>query len=236
MVDQDDTAVRDYFDDLAAMRDEDLHPDLVPWLEPGPFGQMLRHPLVYDLTVSTTPGMANRIYAQKKVRLARAIEEQDWHSVVFLHERAYRFKAMVDYCTGRDMDDFIVPLQLVPEHTELVVSVWVDSENIEQEQDGWRALLRNGAGLWLGDDDDREAFDNLPDPIPAWRGGIVGDWSWTIDPQVAQFFSRRSKYPARHTLIPKADVFGYITDRRESELLVRLTDERRPLVYPHEQS
>jgi hypothetical protein len=33
-------------------------------------------------------------------------------------------------------------------------------------------------------------------------------------------------------MIPKADCFGYLTRRGEAELMVRLTPEREPLVYP----
>lgn len=223
-------------DEMLAMQEETLHPALEAWVEEdGPVGPMLRHPLVYDIMVRAMPGMANRQYAMKQRQLAEAEAEKDWHTVVWLHERPYRLKALLDYVIGRDMDGFIIPLQLHSrEHDDLVTDVWIDSENIDQHLFEWNALLNNGHGIWLGGDEGREAFDALPDPIPAWRGGTVGDWSWTTDPDVAEFFSRRSGYPVRHALIPKADVFGYLLQRSEAELMVRLTPERRPLVYPNE--
>lgn len=222
--------------ELAAARDAELHPDLQPWVEEGEWGEMLRHPLVYGVLLML-PGFANRTYEQKKAALAEAIEEKDWHRVVFLHERPYRLRALTDYVTGREDDEEGTPVRLGSYESrdilDLVAQVWVDSENIEQVNEDWRALIGEAWNIWLGDEDERAEFDALPDPIPAWRGGVVGDWSWTTDRSVAEFFTRRSKYEPRFALIPKADCFGYLTRRGEAELLVRLTDERYPLVYPN---
>jgi len=224
--------------DLARMTAEELHPDLVPWVEPeGAFGPMLRHPLVYQVPLHN-PGLANRAYERKLELIAEAAEEEDWHTLVFLYERPYRLKAFIDHCVGRydDEEGEPMPLALDSRYWELAADVWVDSENIEQNEDEWRALFLNGMPpLWLGDEDERDEFDALDDPIRAYRGGIVGDWSWTTSYDIAQFFARRSgdDYRVRTALIPKADCFGYLTRRGESELLVRLTPEREPLVYPN---
>jgi len=228
--------------DLAAEAEAELHPDLAPWVEDGSWGKMLRHPLVYQVPL-VLPGHANKAYAYKKDALESAVENEDWHSVVFLHERAYRLRALIDSVIGRTEYEHgggdIIPLCLVDRvFWSLAADVWVDSENIEQLIEDWRALFAGagepGCDLWLGTDDERRAFDVLPDPIPAYRGGVVGDWSWTTNRDTAQFFARRSGYPVREALIPKADCFGYLTRRSEYELLVRLTDERRSLVYPNE--
>lgn len=221
---------------------EALHPDLQPWVEEdGPWGKMLRHPLVYAVPL-VLPSHANEAYAYKRRALAEAREEGDWHTVVFLHERPYRLRALIDYVTGRyDVaeDGDIIPLDDLPIERQqqatldLVADVWVDSENIEQCEDDWRALIGKARTFWLGDESEREAFDALPDPIPAWRGGTTGDWSWTTRRETAEFFTRRSGYEPRFALIPKADCFGYLTRRGEYELMVRLTDARYPLVYPN---
>lgn len=223
--------------DLASMANEELHPDLAPWMEEGQWGPMLRHPLVYMVPLAL-PGMANKAYKAKREALRKAIEAWDWHTVVFLHERPYRLKALIDSVTGRYDDEGGSPIPLRPEDgpdvLDLVADVWIDSENIEQNEEEWRALIGGPVPhLWLGTLAERVEFNALPDPIPAWRGGTVGDWSWTTDIQIARFFAQRSKYPIRRDLIPKADVFGYFTRRGESELLVRLTPEREPLVYPN---
>lgn len=227
---------REQMMDLAAMAAEELLPVLVPWTEDGAFGKMLRHPLVYQVPMML-PGMANRAYKAKCAALDEAIAEQNWHRVVFLHERPHRLNALIEYVIGRDEEGEIVSLVDVPKYWDLAADVWVDSENIGQHEDDWRDLLDDTLygeprGLWLGTTEERAAFDALPDPIPAWRGGVVGDWSWTTDHKIAQFFARRSGYKVRRRMIPKADCFGYFTRRGESELLVRLTPDREPLVYP----
>lgn len=233
-------AIRDHLNDdslrdLQAMADEPLSPELKDWVEDGPWGPMLRHPLVYMVPL-ILPGHANRALAAKRAAVAKAVHEKDWGQVVFLHERPYRLKALIDYVVGHDADEpeEVIPLCAVPEHWELAADVWVDSENIEQELENWRALVGNGdCDLWLGSEEEHAAFAALPDPIPAYRGGSVGDWSWTTDFKIAEFFSRRSGLWVREALIPKADCFGYLTRRGESELLVRLTPEREALVYPN---
>lgn len=228
--------------DLARQADEPLHPDLVPYYDDGTSDDgtrfpMVRHPLVYDLL--PVFGRTNRAYEAKKASLARAIEEEDWHTVVFLHERPYRLKALIEYVTGSDEDDqpILLECSATQEVIDLVADVWVDSENIEQCIEDWRALIGDADGLFLGTAAESAAFYSLPwspadSTIIAWRGGTVGDWSWTVDPEVARRFAARSGHAPRKTRVHMGECFGYLTRRGESELLVRLTDERKPLVYP----
>lgn len=220
--------------DLAEMMNEELHPDLQAWVEEGSFGLMLRHPLVYQVPLHNK-GLANRAYREKHNAIGKAMDQQDWSQVIWLHERPHRLNALIEYVTGRNEFGEVLPVMPANQDVlDLVADVWVDSENIEQNEEEWRALFANGAnGLWLGTEHERAEFDALPDPIRTFRGGTVGDWSWTTRSDIAEFFSRRSGYPVRTALIPKADVFGYLTRRGEAELLVRLTPEREPLVYPN---
>jgi hypothetical protein len=183
------------------------------------------------------PGYANRTFAAKQQVIEEAKAEQDWPTVVFTYERPYRLWALIEYVLGRYDDEEGEAICLDDLHPDdevlaLVADVWVDSENIQQNVAEWRSVIGEARTFWLGTDTERAAFDALPDPIGAYRGGSVGDWSWTTSLATAEFFSRRSGLPIRKALIPKADCFGYLTRRSEAELLVRLTDERRPLVYP----
>lgn len=219
-------------EELARLAAEPLHPDLEAWVEEdGPMGPMLRHPLVYNLTVRNMPGVANKVYADKRKMLAEAQAEQDWHSVVFCYERPYRFRALVDTVTGRDdLTGDIIPLSalgnlLTQDTLDLVADVWVDSENIASHIEDWRTLFGE-CDFFLGDEDERAAFDALPDPVTAYRAGIDdGDWSWSTKRSIAEFFARRFQdepLPVVEALIPKARCFGYLTRRSEHELLVRL--------------
>lgn len=223
--------------DMARMQAEPLHPNLAPWVEEGEWGPMLRHPLVYSLPLVN--GFANRVYEQKRALIAEAETEDDWTSIVWMHERPHRLTAFINYCTGREDDEDGTPIPLVntPEHWELAAAVWVDSENINQCLADWRALIcepgEYPTGLWLGDRDEFDALDwDEDDTVLAYRGGAVGDWSWTTSLKIAEFFSRLSGHPVRSARIPRADCFGYLTRRQEYELLVRLTPEREALVYP----
>lgn len=229
--------------DLAADHDAELLPELAEWVEEGEWGPMLRHPLVYSIPLFL-PGQANKSFLRKQELIQQAIEEEDWHTLVFLHERPYRLTALLSVI-GTDEYGEPIPLVSTPEHWALAADVWVDSENIDQNIETWRALFCNGeGGLWLGEPEEREEFDALPrmvfkdrdgkerEHIQAWRGGSVGDWSWTTDRKIAEFFSRRSGCAVRGYRIPVSDVFGYLTRRREAELMVKYTEFRAPLVYP----
>jgi hypothetical protein len=219
--------------DLVAMHDEELHPDLVPWLAEVNGWPMLRHPLVVQ--AFPVNGLANRAYAHKREQLAEALTDEDWGTVVFLHERGYRLGALIEYVTGRDEEGRPLPLyslSMQPGYEDvcnLVADVWVDSENISQMIEDWRALFDTARDFWLGTHDERLAFSALPDPIRAYRAGIDdGDWSWTTDRKIAEFFARRfvkdGEKPVLivHRDIPKSRCFGYLTRRSEAELLVRL--------------
>lgn len=216
-------SITDEMRDLAALAAEELCDELAEHVyDSEGFGPMLKHPLVFSVPL-TLPGLANRALEQKTASLARAIERKDWHTVVFLHERPYRLAAFIDYVTGRDEDGGALPLGQDEDERDLAATVWVDSENIPQCMDDWTALFAS-TSLWLGDAEEREAFDALPDPITAWRGEIDdGGWSHTTDEKIARFFATRFGANAEiiKVEIPKDKVFGYLTRRGESELLVR---------------
>jgi hypothetical protein len=122
-----------------------------------------------------------------------------------------------------------VPLSLDhfdQETRDLIADVWTDSENIGQHEDDWRAIFAVPTGFWLGSQGERDEFDALPDPIPVWRGDIEdGGWSFTTDERVARFFADRfphlGTYDIVQDTVPKDRVFGYLSRRGESEVLVR---------------
>jgi hypothetical protein len=54
--------------DLMALAAEELDPELAQWVEDGPLGPMLKHPLVYDITGTHIPGLPNRQFRRKEGR------------------------------------------------------------------------------------------------------------------------------------------------------------------------
>ena len=200
---------------------EPLHPDLEPYVEDGPLGApMLRHPLVYAVPL-LHKGMANRSYAAKREALAKAVREGDFHSAVFLHERPYRSRALIDYVVGRNEEG--VPFRLSrcnPEVRDLAAEVWKDSENLEDYEDEWRVMLA-GPGLILCDDP--EGFNALPEWVTIYRGDIDdAGMSWSTDPKIADWFAKRfgNDAPLLKGVVHKARITGYLFGRGESEILV----------------
>jgi len=82
-------------------------------------------------------------------------------------------------------------------------------------------------------------------PFRGWRvhrGGLGGDWSWTTDRLLAERYAtggtqratrgEHKDYGVRTAQVTKSQVFGVLTGRGESELLVRCTPELWALVHP----
>lgn len=187
------------------------------------WGRSLRHPLVYMVPL-LAPGDANRVLAQKQASLDEAIADGDRMRIVLLHERAYRLDALIEYVTGRDEHGDPLPLSSTDDAVrDLAEYVWTDSENINQYLDAWAALF-SGPGFLLGD---RNEWQALPETVTIYRAGIDdGGWSWTTDRAVAEFFAQRFREPGDELPVMRAtcrrdDMFGYITRRSESEVLIR---------------
>jgi hypothetical protein len=219
--------------DLMALAAEELDPELAQWVEDGPLGPMLKHPLVYDITGVHVPGIPNRQFRYKKKALARATEERDWHTVVFLHERPYRASALFRVVQehGAEMTD--------ADYWKLVGRVWVDSENIWQNTLEWDVLLGSERGerqaimtpdAFDDDDADLAMYRALPETVTVYRGAQDGvnevGLSWTTDRKTAVWFARRfadrrDGDPVVLTgLVNKSDVVACFTGRGESEVVV----------------
>lgn len=213
-------AEQDWVTQFAKWRDEELDPELEPFVRTeGKLGwTMLKHPLVFDVPL-TLPGRCNEMLAYKKKRLVEALEEQDWHTVVFLYERPYRMEAFIEHV----MPHFNSLVDCPEEIRDLAATIWVDSENIHENIEEWHSVF-NVPGLFLGSVDERQAFDALPDPVRVYRAGIDdGEWSWTTERSVAEFFAGRFGHHDEILTgdVAKEHVFGYLTRRNEQEILVR---------------
>jgi hypothetical protein len=216
---------QEWFEQVAQWKEEELHPDLKAWVVDTEFGEMVKHPLVYMHLM--LPGQANAAYRQKTKALAEAIEDKHWWTVVQLHERPCRLDALIEYVIGRDEFDMPLPALTVedPDMRDLICWVWTDSENIHQHVEDWMMITEGhnpGDPLIFCDNEDEWA--KLPDRIEVWRGDCNdGGWSWTTDRKVALFFCRRGGEgnDLLHGWVDKHNVFGYLHNRNESEVMVR---------------
>jgi len=242
MEEQAPETAQEWMDKMLAWKSEPLIPELLGYVEKLPgFGTVLRSPLVYQVPLFT-PGQANETYRLKKKAVKEAEARNDMGSVVFLHERAYRLDALVRYVVGAD-ELTEQPCSLVgldQEARDLAADVWIDSENIDQYLDVWGALFRGwepDMPLLLGDRDEQAEFNAMPDVLRVYRAGIDdGGWSWTLDPKIAVFFAKRfgSDHPMETAIVKKSDVFGYLSRRTESEVLVAdgaALFDKRPYVH-----
>src|SRR5687768_6522971 len=114
---------------------EELHPELVPYVGRNQFGRYINSPLVEvrHLDIPFPDGFddcsswvewSNRRFVEKRDMLVAAINERDWHTYIFAHERPYRFDAIRALIKANHtaIDD------LWP----VVADAWSDSENIHQ--------------------------------------------------------------------------------------------------------
>jgi hypothetical protein len=200
---------------------EELHSDLVPWTGERHGKPFLDHPLAFGFIDRPDKVEAlNEVYTYMCEARAKAASDGDWERYVFCHAKPHRFNAMTDaVANGAD-----VPT--------LVRKVWIDSENIWQDQDAWREYLPP-AGSWherLMDAEERSALADLPDPVPVFRGyardGREHGLSWTTDPEVAGKFAHRSAALDGSTLpcvaagtLTKNEVIAYFLAEHESEVV-----------------
>jgi hypothetical protein len=195
---------------------EDLHPDLVPYVSDGPLGKQLRHPLVYQIAM-TGNGWANAYYLQKVGDVAKALENKKYDSFVWLHERPYRVEA------------FIQIADKLPDtkYWSLLGSIWTDTENQWQNLEQWRELLsvNRSSRHYLMDESEVQLLNSLPELVTIYRGCVKGlnedGLSWTLDKAKAEFFANRFSKGGiiLEREIPKSDIIAVLTGRGESEVI-----------------
>ena len=212
------------------IREEEMHEDLKPWVvEGGPFGPMLKHPLVQEFVFDPRRcARVNAAYSFKLKAIADARSKQDWDRYIFLRERPYRPAILQEVAEMVDG----------PEYWTLVHQVWVDSENCWEYQDEWYDMLTADATgrEFMSDEDVRSVFT-----LPPEKGGLLPEtkiyrgfswdealdgYSWTLDRARAKWFAHRSAW--RKGDIPKVatatvkreHVIAYITSRDEQEIVL----------------
>jgi hypothetical protein len=208
----------------------DLHEDLVPYVveDGGPLGSSLHHPLLIDIMY--TPklnAVLNKMYEQKLAAIAEAERDGNWHRYVFMHERPYRLDAFEDAI--EEMDD--------SKYWDLLSDIWIDSENIWQNESTWVELLqsdRSGREEMMSDDE-RARFDALPDTFTVHRGfaydGRDRALSWSLSETRAEWFAGRfakdDNEPRVATgTVSKADALAFLGARNEDEIIILPGDVR----------
>jgi hypothetical protein len=199
-----------------AMNPEPLHEDLQVWLEEGDF-PVLRHPLVYGVPyILQLNYMYNKQYEHKVEKKKESLEKGEWSTYIWIHERPYRFEAFLDIEHLIETDK---------EWWEILSGIWIDSENIWQHLDEWVNLfISRGNSYYFMDENERKAFEELPDEITIYRGHQTKNkngLSWTLNEEKAHWFAKRFKASGKveRKTIRKTDVIAYLLGRNEQEII-----------------
>lgn len=193
----------------------DLHPDLAPYIVATTFGDILKHPLVFQWGIATPAmkGMANAQYEAKRQAVEQARDECDWHSYVALHERPYRIAALAE--VPRTAEDY----------WQMVSLWWVDTEYPSLIMADWLAILADPQARAMMDEDEQAVFEGLPEAVVVYRGvgegGIDNGLSWTLKRTCAEWFAAR--FGTGHVVertVPKADIVAYVNRRNEQEVIL----------------
>lgn len=214
----------------------ELNADLKERIEEASFGKMIHHPLlvVVPMTEDNPLNITqyNLQYEAKVLQVQDAIEQNDIHRFIYLHERPYRHDALLNAYA-----DWWIP-DSDEEYWDVIVSAWIDSENIYQNKYSWKSLLTEQYANphLMMDEKEKAFFDSLPEEITIFRGGMDDKgFSWTLDKDKAVWFANRwlmngnlgdkSNVTKRHNTnlfektINKNDALAYLNGRRESEII-----------------
>lgn len=207
---------------------EELDPELEAYIEEDDeYGwTMIRHPLVYS--VMHTDHMnkqLNKMLAHKREALERALRKHDWSTYVFLHERPHRFDAFTH---------LVEQWVLTPpkKYWELLRDIWIDSENIYQNEEGWQNLLtdpRPGRRAMMTKEEKAALAKDFDDEITVYRGfhieGRSRGLSWSTNSITAKFFARRLAMEGDTPMlatgtVSRSDVIAFFDGRSETEIVV----------------
>lgn len=205
-------------------RNEELHPDLVPYFEEGTKDSwsMLRSPLVYQVPFFTN-AFANYHYIARKKLVDQLFEQGEYRQMIWHYERPYRFEVF-EAVASRLSDQ---------EYWSLLAEVWTDTENAWQYRERWMKLYQSKRPMRhaLMDAEESTKYDALPDTVTIYRGCQQGinenGLSWTLDKKKAQWFATRFQKDGvvLERTVPKSQIIAYYAGRGEEEVIVEVSNE-----------
>ena len=184
------------------------------------FGKRVSHPLVHVIGLFDI-GMINKMYIQKKNATERALENKEYSTYIYLHEKPYRISAF----------DEIADSLSDEQYWALLGDVCVGTENMWQDKYVWRSLLESdrASSHLIMNEDEYEEYKKLNETLTVYRGCTAGQnedgFSWTLDASRAKWFSERLTLDDDEPIvlertIKRDDAIAYFTRRGESEILL----------------
>lgn len=202
-------------------RKEDLCESLKPYLENNGKFDLIRHPLVYSIPhYSHLNALVNKQLEIKEKSAKELLENNKYFSFVFLHEKPHRMNAFIE--VKSKLND--------KEYWEMALAVWTNSENIWQNRDDWKKLLKDKKRIetkhLFMSEDDRKVFDKLPETFTVYRGYHENrnefGYSYTLDESIAKRFSKGHRLVGKvyTRTVNKSEVFAYTNERSEKEIII----------------
>ncbi|CAN5472832.1 hypothetical protein BH09ACT8_BH09ACT8_55770 [soil metagenome] len=206
---------------------ETLDAELAAYLVDSPLGPVIKHPLVFSIPHGPQlNAMANARLRAKQEGCRQAIEDRHWSQYLFLHERPYRIHAFT--LIAPQLDDRIYWTSLA--------ELWVDAENIHEDEHQWAELLqddsRQGRRHLMMTAPERRHLAKQPTSLQVYRGfshdGRQAGMSWSLDPMIARRFAMRFGGHGRPRVargtVKKSAVIAYFSGSGEHEIVVAPTD------------
>jgi hypothetical protein len=198
---------------------ERLLPELREYVHASGPLLVLSHPyLTYPDLNPEYAALANAQYREKAKAVAEAKAQRDWHSLILLYNRPFRF-SLFDEIAGELSD---------AEYWQLLGEVWMDSESLRDEQ---RLIAKHLTSdrperHHLMTEEERAVLAGLPDQLTVYRGrkrnvkSVVG-WSWTLSEEKGRWYACRFYEPGYLVTgsVAKADVVAYFGRRNEAEVV-----------------
>lgn len=179
----------------------------------------IKHPLVYVVPYfgsEVEQEYANISLKQKKLKLEEYIDCNNYNGYVFLHERPYRFNAMIE-----SIEIFKLSNEDIG---QLARDVWCDSENIHELRKEWILFLNNRCGPSnFMSQEDICFMESLPSLVTIYRSAnSMSSLSWTISKDTAEWFSKRFSRDGGIICreVPKNAIWAYTNERGENEVIL----------------
>lgn len=213
--------------DTLMRRQEPLDSELQGYLVDSLLGPVIKHPLVFSIPHSPQlNAMANARLRAKQDGCRHAAENKQWTQYLFLHERPFRVYAFTRIAAQLSDVDYWT----------LLADLWVDAENIYEDQQLWESLLQDGGRFprrhLMMTEAERQALAAHPETLTIYRGFNVDGrhlgMSWTLNADTARNFALRFGGHGRPQVasgtVSTAAVIAYLRGRGEDEIVVHPTN------------
>lgn len=179
----------------------------------------IEHPLVIGELGLLPNSFYNKQLINKKQLLKDFEQSGEYESYLYVIERPFRIWFFVKLMSQNKIE------KLSKQYWKILSSLWTDSENIFQNKELWKDLMKDKTNShYFMTDDDLNTFNSLDDSFIVYRGYThwADGYSYTLDKDIAIWFSERygGKGKVIEKVVRKDDVFALTNSRKEKEIIL----------------